>query len=206
MKVDVVVGNQNCHTAEIIKLSKCRDNINLYFQVNNIADIMQKADLAIGAGGSNTWERMLLGIPSLVIGFADNQKILLKDLFKYSLVNQMDEGDITNVKSLKKRILNIIDRPDIIDDQIKKGKKIVGNNGTKIILNMMTKMNLKISILSDEDSWINRKISEYISSIRNHFKTVSWVHKVNHVPPGDICIMLGCGQIMKRNSSKIRIT
>jgi len=41
--------------------------------VNDMAERMATADLAIGAGGSTTWERCCLGLPAIVIQTAENQ-------------------------------------------------------------------------------------------------------------------------------------
>lgn len=41
--------------------------------VPDMAALMADADLAIGAGGSTTWERCCLGLPSIIIGTATNQ-------------------------------------------------------------------------------------------------------------------------------------
>lgn len=42
--------------------------------VDNMAQLMADSDLAIGAAGSTSWERCCLGLPSLVLVLADNQK------------------------------------------------------------------------------------------------------------------------------------
>ncbi|MFJ7732312.1 UDP-2,4-diacetamido-2,4,6-trideoxy-beta-L-altropyranose hydrolase [Lysinibacillus sp. NPDC097231] len=72
-EVDVVVGNSNQNKKRIKDISFTHKNINFYCQINNIAEIMAKADLAIGAGGATTWERVFLGLPSIVIAVAKNQ-------------------------------------------------------------------------------------------------------------------------------------
>lgn len=41
--------------------------------VDNMAERMVLADLAIGAGGATTWERCCLGLPSIIVETADNQ-------------------------------------------------------------------------------------------------------------------------------------
>ena len=41
--------------------------------VDDMAARMAAADLAIGAGGSTTWERCCLGLPSIIVETADNQ-------------------------------------------------------------------------------------------------------------------------------------
>jgi len=42
--------------------------------VNNMAELMARSDLAIGAAGSTNWERCCLGLPCLLLVLADNQK------------------------------------------------------------------------------------------------------------------------------------
>lgn len=42
--------------------------------VNNMAQRMADSDLAIGAAGSTSWERCCLGLPTLIVVLADNQK------------------------------------------------------------------------------------------------------------------------------------
>lgn len=70
--VDVIAGNLNPQKEEISK--KCSGYGFHYFeQVSNIASLMAKADVAIGAGGTTVWERCCLGLPSIVSSVAKNQ-------------------------------------------------------------------------------------------------------------------------------------
>lgn len=48
--------------------------------VNNMAQLMAESDLAIGAAGSTSWERCSLGLPSIQLVLADNQKEAAKAL------------------------------------------------------------------------------------------------------------------------------
>ena len=41
--------------------------------VDNMAELMASCDLAIGAGGTTTWERCSLGVSSVLLVLADNQ-------------------------------------------------------------------------------------------------------------------------------------
>jgi len=72
--IDVIVGKINPHRDEIKQYCDQFLYINFYCQVENMADLMVRADLAIGAGGSATWERCYLGLPTLVVITADNQQ------------------------------------------------------------------------------------------------------------------------------------
>jgi UDP-2,4-diacetamido-2,4,6-trideoxy-beta-L-altropyranose hydrolase len=46
--------------------------------VRDMARLMAQSDLAIGAGGSTTWERCALGVPSILLVAAENQKDIAK--------------------------------------------------------------------------------------------------------------------------------
>ena len=72
--VDVVVGASNPCEGRIREICKGMHGIRCHYQVDNMAELMAAADLAIGAGGTTTWERCCLGLPSLVMVLADNQR------------------------------------------------------------------------------------------------------------------------------------
>ena len=74
----------------------------------NLAKLISSSDLSIGAGGSTTWERIYLGLPSIVITVADNQiecSEYLNSLGLIWLIGHQDEvSDKQIVKSIKEVI------------------------------------------------------------------------------------------------------
>ena len=48
--------------------------------VSNMAQLMADSDLAIGAAGSTSWERCCLGLPTLMVILADNQRAIAQAL------------------------------------------------------------------------------------------------------------------------------
>lgn len=70
---DIIVGIANPHREEIEHLCAQASNLHFHCQVPNMADFMCMADLALGAGGSTTWERCALGLPTIAVIIADNQ-------------------------------------------------------------------------------------------------------------------------------------
>lgn len=78
LHVDVVVGAQHpCR--EQIKAACAQYEFICHVQTDKMAEMMQAADLAIGAGGVATWERCCLGLPTLAICTADNQQRQVAD-------------------------------------------------------------------------------------------------------------------------------
>lgn len=73
LEINVVVGDANPHKEEVKQLCRYSDKWHYYCQINNMAEFMAKADIAIGAGGTTTWERCFLYLPAIVIAVAENQ-------------------------------------------------------------------------------------------------------------------------------------
>ena len=96
INIDVVVGSVNTNKY-LIKYICYRKNYNYYEQVNNMAELINKADLAIGAGGISLWERCYLGLPSIVTITADNQIEGVNNADKLYCIKNM--GWYENVKS-----------------------------------------------------------------------------------------------------------
>lgn len=86
LEVDVVVGNSNPKKERIKEIALTCNSIHYHCQINNIAELMAKADLAIGAGGATTWERAFLRLPSIVIAVSENQIEVAKAVAKIGAI------------------------------------------------------------------------------------------------------------------------
>ena len=76
--IDVVIGENFIH---ISQLEHCLDGLpeaKLHVQTPKMAILMAEADFAITGGGSITWEKYTLGLPSLVSIQAENQGPIVK--------------------------------------------------------------------------------------------------------------------------------
>ena len=52
----------------------------VHSNVTNMAALMAKADLAIGAAGGTSWERCCMGLPTIMLCLADNQREMARTL------------------------------------------------------------------------------------------------------------------------------
>jgi UDP-2,4-diacetamido-2,4,6-trideoxy-beta-L-altropyranose hydrolase len=73
LAVDVVVGPNHPAVAQIRALVEARANTTLHCDLPTLAGLMARADLAIGAGGTTSWERICLKLPAIVTTIAANQ-------------------------------------------------------------------------------------------------------------------------------------
>lgn len=74
LQLDLVLPGSSVHNSAIQRAAQPHANIHLYSQLPSLAPLMASADLALGAGGATTWERLCLGLPSLVVIVAENQR------------------------------------------------------------------------------------------------------------------------------------
>ena len=72
-------------------------NIKLLCDVSRMQELMLDADIAIGAGGTTSWERCCLGLPTLLFITADNQKNVARQLEKAQAVKC-----VANIEALSK--------------------------------------------------------------------------------------------------------
>lgn len=77
---EVVMGSASQTVAEVRDLLKSRPNGKLTLDSTDMASQMSQADLCIGAGGMTSWERCCLGLPTIAIQTAENQRAVLDAL------------------------------------------------------------------------------------------------------------------------------
>jgi len=106
-QIEVILGNCSPHINEIrLKAKNNRLPIKVSINVSNMVERMLEADLAIGAGGSTSWERCCLGLPTIMITIAENQKEIVRQLeLSGAVVNLGESQDLVPLD-----IKNEIDR------------------------------------------------------------------------------------------------
>lgn len=62
--------------------------------VENMAELLSKQSVAIGAPGGSSWERACLGIPSIIIPLAENQSEICHNLVKMKAALRINIGEI----------------------------------------------------------------------------------------------------------------
>ena len=80
--VDVVIGTEHPFPELIISMCE-KYKFNIHIQTGEMAKLMARADLAIGASGTTTWERCCMGLPSILVTLAENQVKIARDIHTY---------------------------------------------------------------------------------------------------------------------------
>jgi UDP-2,4-diacetamido-2,4,6-trideoxy-beta-L-altropyranose hydrolase len=91
LNIVVVLGSSSPHNKMIKSYAKNKENVMVFIDTDNISELMYDADLAIGAGGSTSWERCCLGLPTLLYVLAENQRKIAENLEQLGAVKIVDD-------------------------------------------------------------------------------------------------------------------
>jgi UDP-2,4-diacetamido-2,4,6-trideoxy-beta-L-altropyranose hydrolase len=109
-KVNVVIGAQHPKREQIIQTCLKYGYV-CHVQTARMAELMATADLAIGAGGSASWERCCLGLPALLLATADNQIEIAKALDSIAACLYVKTNSSRNLVDIKKAIAELLNMP-----------------------------------------------------------------------------------------------
>jgi len=180
LSVDVVIGAANSHRAEVKALVAEKLNATLHIQVENIAELMSKADIALGAGGTTTWERMVVGLPSIVITIADNQISFTKELDKDEYLKWLGSAENVNQSKIYDAILFAVQNTNQLKAQAIKGQALVTGMGAQILARLLIEgpkaNNLHVRRALSSDcllywSWVNDPVVRESASNK---ETITW--------------------------------
>jgi UDP-2,4-diacetamido-2,4,6-trideoxy-beta-L-altropyranose hydrolase len=111
LAVDVAIGLSNPHADSISRLCLELPGAELQRGADHMADLMKRADLAIGAGGVMSWERCCLGLPTIAIGIADNQTGALTALAAAGAVAYMGSAPSVTADEIARTVRSMLDDP-----------------------------------------------------------------------------------------------
>lgn len=96
--IDVVIGSRAPMRPEVVRRSLAMGSqVRLHSELDaaGMADILSQVDLAIGAPGSSAYERCCLGVPSVLLLVAENQRANATALVAAGAA--VDVGDVSSV-------------------------------------------------------------------------------------------------------------
>jgi UDP-2,4-diacetamido-2,4,6-trideoxy-beta-L-altropyranose hydrolase len=104
-KVTVVLSSQAPHLDVVRGRLRGGRRLLLDVEADHMAELMTEADLAIGAPGASAFERAALGLPSIIVTFADNQRAIARmmaDAGAAAHAGEIDRSTVSRLQTLVK--------------------------------------------------------------------------------------------------------
>lgn len=98
--------------------------------ISDMAKVMADNDLAIGAAGATSWERCCLGLPSLLVVLAENQREVAKFLEKQKAAETLDSDERLRWQ-LQNKIARLLSQAEVMRSMIKHSSGITDGQGSK---------------------------------------------------------------------------
>ncbi|QUL53556.1 UDP-2,4-diacetamido-2,4,6-trideoxy-beta-L-altropyranose hydrolase [Paenibacillus tritici] len=138
LHLDVVAGGMNRNKDDIAALCRTMPKASFHCQIDYMAELMQKADLSIGAGGSTTWERCYLGLPSLSIITADNQREITTLVHEQGATRCLgSSADVTPLR-IEQELKGLLADPSLVKGMSEQALQIMGEDkGNEVIDRIM---------------------------------------------------------------------
>lgn len=150
LQVDVVIGAKHPQREQLL-IACAAHGYACHVQTNRMADLIAAADLAIGAGGSTTWERCCLGLPTLAICVANNQRQQIADAAAAGLLYIFNEHEDVEY-SIATHVRALIDNPTLRSMLSANGMREVDGRGISRVVNALNGSAIEMRIATAEDS------------------------------------------------------
>ena len=162
IQVDVVIASSGLCAESVRHQAEGHDNIHLHSGLPTLAPLLAQADLAIGAGGSTSWERLCLGLPALVVTLADNQRAVANELSQRGLIRWLGHHDEVDELTIAQALNRLIQQELEEDWSLRCRATVDGNGANRVCAALTVKANTPLWVryarLDDEAlllTWAN---------------------------------------------------
>ena len=137
--VDIVLGGGACHNA---KLERYAEEMNcaatVYRGIDNMAELMTQADLAIGGSGISSWERCTLALPALVVMEADNQLANVEGLKASGAAVSLGAATQLDSQAIEHKLQEILEDSTALQEMSRAASLMCDGNGvTRVMDNVI---------------------------------------------------------------------
>ncbi len=136
LKFTVILGRLSPWIDQVrVAAELCPSLIEVAVGVANMAELLSSADFVIGAAGSSSWERCCLGVPTLLVILAENQRPIAEALdaagVALSLGSPDDEGFVGKMTAALEEWLS---DPRLLDGFSQSASRITDGSGTNRVV------------------------------------------------------------------------
>ncbi|MDR0747195.1 MAG: UDP-2,4-diacetamido-2,4,6-trideoxy-beta-L-altropyranose hydrolase [Helicobacteraceae bacterium] len=154
------------HQEVVRKLAKKGRNIHIHENLTSLASLMNECDLAIGAGGATSYERCAMGLFSIVVAIADNQRAPSEELGRQGLIRYLGYRDRVDTDHIARALQEVV-RTGIKTEIIPKMRALVDGFGAQrvaeiLMLSEDTELSVREAAATDERWLFDLENEKYV--------------------------------------------
>jgi spore coat polysaccharide biosynthesis predicted glycosyltransferase SpsG len=138
LETEVLAGAANPHREALERAAaSSRGRIRVTYDAQDMPARMAAADIAVAAGGSTSWELAYMGLPSLVLVLADNQRENTSGLDAAGVAVNLGEADPLSVPHLAEELRGLAMSQARRQEASWRGRRLVDGQGAVYIVGAM---------------------------------------------------------------------
>lgn len=154
LDIDVVIGPGSSVDPMLINAVDHMSHVSLHRAPSQerLAELMSAADLAVGAGGVMLWERLCLGVPSLVISVADNQRPQIDTMTAAGAIRFLGDHTEVTPEKIAQAVTALAGDEPARDALAAAGRKMVDGRGALRLAAWIQALALDLSNVQRDDA------------------------------------------------------
>lgn len=148
--VTVIAGASHPDLPGLWAWCSLRGHAALHVQITDVTPHLLAADLAIGAGGSSTWERCACGLPTVAICLADNQReVILEGAragFLWGIDHVPSAGELATVLRALSRA------PGLVQHLSRQALQVTDARGASRVADLLMPRTMHVRLATLEDA------------------------------------------------------
>lgn len=157
----VIVGANNPHHGHLMtRIQASRRPPRITHNVTNLAMLMRWADFAISAAGTTAWELAFMGVPTLLIAVAENQRAIAEALDTAGAAINLDWHATLHTSAITRAVNSLIVSSEQRRRMSERGRALVDGYGAARVVATLRDDGLRLRAVQAEDchllwAWAN---------------------------------------------------
>jgi UDP-2,4-diacetamido-2,4,6-trideoxy-beta-L-altropyranose hydrolase len=150
VQVTVIAGASHPDLPGLQAWCDYRGLATLHVQVSDMTPYLLAADIAIGAGGSSTWERCACGLPTVAICLADNQREVILEGARAGFLWGMDH--IPTAGELAIVLQALAGAPGLVQHLSRQSQKVTDARGAGRVAELLMPKAMQVRQATSDDA------------------------------------------------------
>jgi RimJ/RimL family protein N-acetyltransferase len=148
----LILGDSNQHHQEIRSYSEgLALPVRIKNNVENMAEVMAWADLAVSGAGTTCWELAYMGLPSIAIILAKNQSMLGQGVHSAGLALNLGWYHNLTVSKIIKTLIPLLSNVSKRKAMSQRGQTIIDGDGVDRVVMYLTNQPFRLRLVREED-------------------------------------------------------
>jgi len=129
--IEIATTRANPHFEVLNALADCWPPTTIVSDLPDLAGFFANHDLQIGAGGGATWERCCIGVPTLAVAAAANQRAVVEDLASLGVLATIEPMDDLNPVVVGRALNQLMQEPGRRQSLARSSQQLVDGLGAR---------------------------------------------------------------------------